>query len=292
MTSYGRAQASGRHYRVTVEIRTLNGRYLDIVVRIPKNYLELEDFTRKYVSRRIKRGRVEVFIQIEPLLIEAKAPRINIPLARYYWKQLRDLQAALPALDPPRLSDLLKLPNLFETDNTSDDLELLRETLDRALREAMDTVMSMRRTEGLSLSDDFKKRITHLRSELDAIKEQKPLMLEAYQERLHSRIQELLGSMGQIELDSNRLFQEVALFAERSDITEETVRTESHLQQMERLLESQQVVEGRQLDFLTQELQREINTIGAKANDLQIARIVVGMKAEIGKLREQVQNIE
>lgn len=292
MTAYGRGQVEQSGYRISVDLRAVNGRYLDIIVRLPKHYLELEDRTRKEISRHTRRGRVEVSGQIEPLSVPDRAPRINLSLARFYWRQLQELRLAIPTLDAPNLAHLLQLPNLFETKETGLDLDLLQDLFDQALGIALDGFNNMRRIEGEALTRDIRERIETLRSDLGQIHEAKAQMLPAYQQRLRNRIQELLAQPGDLQLDQNRLLQELALFAERSDINEEVVRIDSHLEQLTGLLDATEPAEGRQLDFLTQELLREVNTIGSKANDLNISRTVVRMKSEIGKLKEQVQNVE
>lgn len=300
MTAYGSSQVEQAGYRIGVEIRAVNSRYLDLVLRFPKNCLELEDQTRKRVSRLVRRGRVEVQVQFEPLRVQDRAPRINLALARCYWQQLRELERSLPGLDRPGLTHLLQMPNLFEaaTDAASavaadaSTGEALPELFDQALSEAIDRFSAVRRLEGEALSRDLGERIAALRSDLDQVREARALMLPAYQERLRTRVRELLSQAGDLQVDQNRLLQELAFFAERSDINEEVVRIESHLEQLAGLLAAADSAEGRQLDFLAQELHREVNTIGAKANDLTIAQTVVRMKSEIGKLKEQIQNVE
>lgn len=302
MTAYGSSQVEQAGYRIGIEIRAVNSRYLDLVLRFPKNCLELEDQTRKRVNRLVRRGRVEVQVQLEPLRTQDRAPRINLALARCYWQQLQELERSLPGLDHPGLTHLLQLPNLFEaaTDavSTTTDSggatagEGLAELFELALTEAIDRFNAVRRLEGEALSRDLEERIAALRSDLGQVREARALMLPAYQERLRARVQELLSQAGDLQVDQNRLLQELAFFAERSDINEEIVRIESHLQQLAGLLAGAEPAEGRQLDFLTQELHREVNTIGSKANDLTIAQTVVRMKSEIGKLKEQIQNVE
>lgn len=289
MTAFGRTQKEAGGYSITVEIRTLNGRYLDIVLRLPKNYLELEEPLRKQISQAARRGRIEVFVQIESTEIEQKAPRLDIPLARYYWGQLQELQRELPGIDPPKLKHLLSIPYIFESRKVEGDREALRSILSEAVAETLKQVHDMRCREGEALLQDCLDRLKSLRQDLSIIDSRKDLILEDYQQRLRDRIQELLG---EVQVDENRILQEAACSAERADINEEIVRLNSHFQQMEAMLTAPREADGRKLDFLTQELHREVNTIGSKTGDLEALQAVVRMKSEIGKLKEQVQNIE
>jgi uncharacterized protein (TIGR00255 family) len=289
MTAFGRSQKEDSRYRITMELRTLNGRNLDVVLRLPKNYLEFEEPLRKQIVGQLKRGRVEAFIQIESILVERKAARINQTLARHYWEQLRILQEELPGAPPPELDCLLRFPDIFETVESDDDRSMLEELLTATLNEALLQLNKMRTEEGDALFQDLSPRLTLLQQEITRIEHCKGKVLEDYHQRLQERVQELLGG---VQVDGDRLLQEIALFAERSDITEEIVRTRSHLEQMQGLLTGSEPAVGRELDFLSQELHREINTIGSKANDLEIAQAVVRMKCENAKLREQIQNIE
>lgn len=291
MTAFGRVQKEESGYCVTVEVKTINSRNLDLVLRFPKNYMDLEQSARKQVARFIRRGRVEVYAQIETILTAQNIPRINRLLAYAYWEQLQDLHRCLPGSDPPVLEHLLKFPNLFEPEEEPEDREVVDRLLTSSLEEVLRQVQEMRAQEGNFLLEDCLERLATLREELSLIETRKDLVLEEYEQRLHKRIQELLKDKD-MELDENRFLQEVAFLAERSDITEEIVRLQSHLDQIRTSLSDGEAVEGRKLDFLIQELHREVNTIGSKACDLDIAQSVVKMKSEIGKLREQIQNIE
>lgn len=289
MTAFARAKIEDSGYAVTVEIRTLNSRNLDIVPRLNKNYSELEEIIRKKITQLFRRGRVEVFVQIDPVAAELRAPQLNLELARSYWSQLQDLHAALPSSDPPRLQDLLSIPYLFEGNKEITDREVLENLLTTTLEDAARLVAEMRRKEGESLQRDCLERLAALHGELSAVEERKPQVFGEYQKRLRDRIKELIGD---VDLDENRFLQEVAYLAERSDINEEIVRLKSHLEQFEELLLGPAPADGRRLDFLSQELHREVNTIGSKTGNLEIIQNIVRMKSEIGKLREQVQNVE
>lgn len=289
MTAFGRTQKETSGYSITIEVRTLNSRGLDIVLRMPKNYLEFEDACRKLVTQVLRRGRVEVFVQVESTSPELKAPRLNLFLARHYWEQLMELHRSLPASEPPGLEGLLRIPYLFETREDIPDRDLIRELLTGSLGEVLEQVRSMRLVEGESLRKDCLERLDVLGRDLALIEERKDLVILEYQQKIRDRIQELLAGT---EIDENRLLQEVAYIAERADINEEIVRLKSHFDQLRELLAEQAPSDGRRLDFLAQELHREVNTIGCKTGDLETVQAVVRMKTEIGKMKEQVQNIE
>lgn len=289
MTAFGRSQREDLGYAVVVEIRTLNSKNLDTVLRLPKNFLEFEDPLRKLIAGRLKRGRVEVYVQIEATRAELKAARLNMELAAFYWGQLRELQEKLEGADPPTLAHLLRIPQIFEPQEMTADHDLLRDVVVAAAEEALEAVQDMRRREGRALFEDCMKGLANLRGDLATILERKDAAVADYQKRLRDRVQELLG---ETPLDENRFVQEVATMAERMDIHEETVRLRSHFDQLETLLSGPQAAEGRKLDFLAQELLRETNTIGSKTGDLETLQTVVRMKNEIAKLKEQIQNVE
>lgn len=289
MTAFGRSQIEDAGFSIIIEIRTLNSRGLDMALRLPKNFVEFEDDCRKLVSQNIRRGRVEVNVQVVTKAVETRIPQLNPEYARFYWEQLEALHRQLPQTGPPTLDHLLRIPYLFESSETLIDRETFKALLSEALREALQQVRQMKAQEGAALQEDCLNRIATLRSELGVIEGQLETILTDYHERLRQRVQELLGDT---QLDENRLLQEVALLADRSNINEEIVRLHSHLEQMESLLRDAGQADGRRLDFLTQEMHREVNTLGSKTGDLGTIRTVIGMKTEIGKLKEQVQNVE
>jgi uncharacterized protein (TIGR00255 family) len=289
MTGYARSQIEDRGYRITVELRSVNSRNLDVVLRFPKNYLELEDPARKQIARRLLRGRVEAFIQIEPALAEKKAARINFAVAKHYWEQLLELRRQLAVAEAPGFEHLLRCPDLYETPEEDTDRAVIEEILTATMADALANLGRMKMEEGRALLQDLLPRLQVLEVELDGVAEHKHLVVSDYRQRIQERLQDLLGN---VALDEARLLQEIAILAERSDITEEIVRTRSHIEQLRALLTGSEAAVGRKLDFLVQELHREVNTIGSKASDLKIAQAVVTMKNEIAKLREQVQNIE
>jgi uncharacterized protein (TIGR00255 family) len=289
MTAFGRSQTEELGFSITVEIRALNSRNLDIVVRLPKNYAEFEDHCRKAIAQSVRRGRLEVAVQIDTKAVQGKTPQLNLNLARSYWEQLQELHRRLPQTVPPTLDQLLSIPYIFEPYETAVDRDSLKMVLIEAVLGALHQVQQMRIQEGGALLDDCLRRIATLRCELSYIEDQKDKILMDYQQRLRDRVQELIEDA---LVDESRLLQEVALIAERSDINEEMVRLRSHLDQMQTLLDQEAAADGRMLDFLAQEMHREVNTLGSKTGDLGTIRSVIAMKTEIGKLKEQLQNVE
>ncbi|MFZ2448602.1 MAG: YicC/YloC family endoribonuclease [Syntrophobacteraceae bacterium] len=289
MTGFGRSRKEGAGYSVSVEMRALNGRQLDISVRLPKNFFEFEDLCRKTISEKFRRGRIDTSIQIETTDIRRKAPRISLELARYYWTQLEEVHLQIGKTEAPKLDHLLRIPHIYETPEAVIDSEALQGLVSEAVAEALDQVRRMRALEGESLLKDLLARIAALRSDLAVVRERAGLVRQDYKTKLEERLKQLLGGT---EPDENRLLQEIAFLVDRSDINEEIVRLGSHLDQIEDLLPGPKAADGRRLDFIIQELHREANTIGSKTTDLDTVRAVVRMKTEIGKLKEQAQNIE
>ena len=289
MTGFGRSRKEGAGYTISVEMRALNARQLDISVRIPKNFLEFEDLCRKLIAKRIRRGRIDAFIQIESTDVRQKAPHISLELAQYYWSQLQEIHREIVPSEEPSLDHLLRVPHIYEMPEAVIDSEAIRELVSSAMSEALGQVLRMRALEGESLLRDFMDRLAVLRDDLSVVVSRREAVIEEYRTRLQERMKQLLGGM---EPDENRLLQEIAFIIDRADINEETVRLASHLGQVEAALTSEKPADGRRLDFLIQELHREASTIGSKTTDLDTVQVVVRMKTEIGKLKEQAQNIE
>lgn len=289
MTGFGRSRKEDAGYSVSVEMRTLNAKQLDISVRLPKNFIEFEDLCRKIISEKIRRGRIDTFVTIESTDIRQKAPQISLDLARFYWNQLQELHLEIQQIQKPTLDNLLQIPHIYETPEAVIDTEAVQALLSSAVTEALDQVRRMRTLEGESLLQDFENRIAALKSDLSIVEQRAGTVVQDYKGKLEERIKQLLGGT---EPDENRLLQEVAFLVDRADINEEIVRLGSHLDQIRSLLGGSKPADGRRLDFLIQELHREANTIGSKTTDLETVQAVVRMKTEIGKLKEQAQNIE
>ena len=289
MTAFGSADFQQEDTRYVAEVRSLNHRHRDIIVRLPRNYQPLEEDLRAVVSSRIRRGRVEVSFQIET---SCETPpyelQLNLHLADAYLKVFHQLAAHAGLDQEMRLESLLQMKDVILVKPENDPLEKRREGLHEALDRALVSLDAMRVKEGKAILDDFIKRLDRLETCVDTVHKRAPELTQESQKRLTEKVGNLLDG---VEVDPARLAQEVAFLAEKSDITEETVRTRSHLKQFRDYLSLDDAI-GRRLDFLIQEIHREVNTLGVKASDTAISQMVVEMKAELEKLREQVQNVE
>ena len=288
MTGFGRGEAQDTVKKFTVEMKSVNHRFSEIVIRMPKFYSPLEDRIRKVIQQEVARGRVDVFVSYEQIGTKKKQIQVDKELAMAYSNALRELEGALGQSGNIDLKDIAAFPDVLKVEETEDDLDQIWNTLKVAVEQAAGQLAEMRQVEGDKLKKDFLHRVDLIGQINEDIKARSPKVVDEYRERLQSRIKDLLGDM---QLDESRLANEVAFFADRCSITEENVRLKSHLDQIKESLESNEAV-GRKLDFLVQELYREINTIGSKANDLEIGALVITVKSEVEKIREQVQNIE
>ena len=287
MTGFGRGEAGAKGMRYSIELSSVNRKQADVVTNFPREWAELELRARKLVGQRIARGRVNLRLQFEPEP-GAEAPRelqVNRELARDYLKALADLQQDPEGIGP---GDLLRAPGVFEVSELAVPAEAAWAGIAPALENALVALLAMREREGAHLLEDIQGRLAALRSAAARIAKHAPAVPEIQRNHLRSRIEEAGLTL---DLDDERLLKEVALFAERCDVTEELTRIDSHLLQADRYLASDDPA-GRELDFLAQELFREFNTIGSKANHAEISQQVVIGKAEVEKIREQVQNVE
>ncbi|WP_407307537.1 YicC/YloC family endoribonuclease [Desulfosporosinus sp. SB140] len=288
MTGFGRGEASGYGYQFTVELKAVNHRFFEVVVRLPRNFIGFEERVRKILQEKFQRGRLEVHINIVESEGKMRLAKVDKELALSYDKALKDLASALHTAYDTDIYRLVALPEVISVQEPEIELDTLWNVCAEALLKAADGFGQMRRIEGEKLTIDLLRRLDLLAEHLRVISERAPHVVKDYQERLQERIQTLLGG---VELDPVRLANEVAYFADRASITEELVRFDSHLAQSREGLRSNNSV-GRKLDFLVQEMNREINTIGSKANDLSIGKQVVSVKSELEKVREQIQNLE
>lgn len=289
MTAFGRGEYQQGDTRYFAEIRSLNNRHRDIILRIPKNHQPLEEGLRSIISSRIRRGRIEVSFQIERGHQEAPYElELNLPLADSYLRVFKQLSAHSGLDREIRLESLLQMKDVILIKPEAGDMEEIKKGLYEVLNISLDALDEMRIKEGNAIEKDFIKRLNRLGNYIDNAHKRAPELIEEYRNRLTDRINLMLK---EVVADPARLAQEVAFFAERSDITEEIVRTRSHLKQFREYLSLDNAV-GRRLDFLIQEINREVNTLGVKASDTVISKIAVEMKAELEKLREQVQNVE
>jgi len=289
MTGFGRGEASGHGYHFTVELKAVNHRFFEVSVRMPRNLNVLEERIRKILQGKIQRGRIDVFINVKENEEKKRLAKLDKDLALSYDKTLKELAIALKTPYETDIYRLAALPEVFSVEDPETDFELLWEPLSRAVTDALHGFVQMRQVEGERLAEDLLNRLHTIMEAKDEIAGYSETVVADYQSRLQERIQVLLGDNA--ILDEARLANEVAFFADRVSITEELVRLQSHSDQCQEALKSTEAV-GRKLDFLVQEMNREINTIGSKANNLNISQLVVQMKSELEKIREQVQNLE
>ncbi len=287
MTGFGQAEKHVHGYTLSVEIRSVNHRNFSLSTRLPRALSAFEDSIRKRLQSRIERGRIDLSVALKMPPESPKNMSLNREVAARYYEMLRDLKKEfdLPGeIDLPLMSQFREIITVTEPEEPTVDLEpLLNKTLDQAAA----TLSKMRKAEGKALFSDLSGRIKLITAQLDVVKAQEKEVIQSRQAQLQSRVSELTSGM---EMDPLRLAQEVAIFAERSDISEERTRLKIHLDEFKKMLKKGGVI-GRSLDFLLQEMFREVNTLSAKSGNQTIARSVVSMKSELEKMREQVQNI-
>lgn len=295
MTSFGRGVAVGVNYKLTVELKSVNNRYLEVVAHTPRLLLFLEPLIKTQVAQAAARGKVDVFVQLENIGEQTPKLRVDKALAAAYLQAAKELAASLkmPLNVKLTMRNLVAMPGLITLapaeEATDAQQAELTEVLSRALSEALVAFVSMRELEGGRLQVDLLTRAKQVSGMVAKIEQLAEQVVADYQNKLLARIGELLPA--NIALDEARLVNEVAYFADRACINEELVRLQSHLLQLEELLQKEEPV-GRKLDFLLQEINREVNTIGSKANYLAINQLVIEAKSELEKIREQVQNLE
>ncbi|MEJ8544482.1 YicC/YloC family endoribonuclease [Brevibacillus borstelensis] len=291
MTGYGRKETMYGAFRLSVEMRAVNHRFAEIIVRLPKAYGVLEEPVRKLVAEYIRRGRVEVTVSIDEAASGEAEFQINWNAAEQYVRALREMNDRFSLDAPLAAKDLLLLPTVLSGKETEAvKPEEFCEPLLEVTREAAEDLLSMRQKEGQKLEEDISRRLGDIVSWTREIAQSAPVVVEEYRARLNQRVSEWIQGTP-FEADMQRLAQEVVFFADRSDISEEITRLESHCAQFSGLLAQSDAI-GRKLDFLLQEMNREANTIAAKANNLSIQRSAIEIKTELEKMKEQIQNIE
>ena len=288
MTGYGRAREMRNGRDITVEVRSVNNRYLDCTVKMPRAYIFAEDRMKARVQQAISRGKVDVFVTIDASAADETVVAVNEPLARGYYEALTRLKTmfSLPGEVTPEV--LAKFPDVLAVTKAEEDVEAIAADICAVLDDALAAYNAMRAVEGEKLAADVAGRITTIEAVVGKVEERSPQTVAAYRQRLEAKMQEVLQST---TIDESRILTEAAIFADKIAVDEETVRLRSHIAQLRAMLASDEPV-GRKLDFLIQEVNRECNTIGSKCSDLTIAQDVVNMKAEVEKIREQVQNME
>jgi len=288
MTGYGRGEWQGEGRRVEVEVKSFNHRYLDISLRLPRRLASLESQVRNFIKQRLSRGRVEFFVQVDNSSLPEQKLELDVALAKDLHFALQSLKEVLGIPGEIRIETMANFKDIFGHKEVEIDLEKEWTFLQGALEGALNGLEKMRSQEGLTLREDFLCRMQAIEEMIGTIEEKAPGVLRASHDRLAERVRELSGALS---IDEGRLAQEVAYLAERSDITEELVRIRSHLNQFREMLDRPEPM-GRKLEFLLQEINREANTIGSKASDAGMAQVIVGVKSELEKMREQVQNVE
>ena len=289
MTGYGRAFVEIDGRQMTVEVKSVNHRFLDIAFRMPRNLMFLEDAARKAISAKLARGHVDVFVTYRNLRTDARKIEVDEALFEAYVHALTQLNevSAFNLKDDRTLMNIARMPDVLSLTEAEEDQEAVIALLNAAMDEALDQLIAMRRREGEAMKADLSGRVDAIKRMTDAVQARYPETVAAYTQRLKAAVSELVGG----NVDENRLLMEVALMADRSAIDEEIVRLNSHVQQLRELFESPEPI-GRRIDFIVQELNREVNTISSKSQDIPITQLTVDLKAEIEKLREQLQNIE
>ena len=281
--------ANGRE--IIVEIRSVNHRYYEFTSRTPRAYGYLDEKLKSFLKSGISRGKVEASVSIYNQEGTDAEIELNKPVAMGYLNALRNAADDLDLDDDLVLSNIIRLPDVFTVVKKTEDEEVIWNEVKAVAQVALDRFVSMRVTEGEKMYDDISGRLDYIEKTVGEIEEHQPSVSQAYSERLYAKIMETLGEAELDNIDKQRVLTEVAVFADKVAIDEETVRLRSHIAQFRDLINSEEPV-GRKLDFLVQEVNREVNTIGSKANDLTITKKVVDLKAEIEKIREQIQNIE
>ena len=290
MTGYGRARETRNGRDITVEVRSVNNRYLDCAVKMPRAYIFAEDAVKSLVQKHVSRGKVDVFVSIDSLGAEETVVAVNDALAKSYIDALRHLSQLGGGMvkEDYYVTDLARLPDVLTVTKADEDLTVVSADICAVLEEALRAHAAMRETEGKKLTEDIRRRVDTIAALTRLVEERSPQTVAEYRQKLLDRMREVLQCTA---ADEGRILTEAAIFADKVAVDEETVRLHSHLSQLREMLESSVPI-GRKMDFLIQEVNREANTVGSKCSDIQIARDVVDMKAEIEKIREQVQNIE
>ncbi|CAN5680564.1 YicC family protein [soil metagenome] len=289
MTGFGRGAVTEENFAVSVEIKTVNNRYLDLNLRLANELQSLEANLKHLIQNRLSRGRIDVFINFEQT--NDVVYELNRPLIAGYLSALKQMQEEFSLTGEPDMNYIARLPNALQT--KAEDLSVdFIEGIEKACSIALDELEKMREIEGQSLADELNFRLTEIENQLPKIEAESENVADEYRQRLTKRIEKLLSkSESEIEIDAARLAQEVAYLADRSDISEEITRLKSHIEQFRAIMNEEKEV-GKRLDFLTQELNREANTIASKTNNLIVKESALLIKSEIEKIREQVQNVE
>lgn len=288
MTGFGRAKYSENGLNITVEFKSVNHRYFEFSSRLPKGYMFLDEKLKSFCQQNISRGKVEAAVIIEDNSEGAASVELNTAYAGAYLAAVKDMSRRYGIKNDVKMSSLVANPELFTVKKQTLSEETVTAAVLKTAEEAMQSFISMREAEGKRLKNDVKSRTDFILEKVAFVEDRSPETVKAYREKLEQKIKELIGD---VQVDEQRLLTETAIFADKVAVAEETVRLKSHIKQFCSLLDSDEPI-GRKLDFIVQEMNREANTIGSKAQDIEIAHTVVDIKSEIEKIREQIQNIE
>ena len=289
MTGFGRGEYKNDNYHFTVECRTINHKYADINIRLPRKISFLEDKIRSVVKDYVKRGRVDLYIKLDLIGSEDVNLKFDEKLATQYVNILKNIKSTFELQDDITVMNIAKFPDVIKSEEKEEDEDLLWSMLKEALQDALLRLKDMRSEEGIKLANDIDMRCDLLNNYIEEIEKYSYNVVNDYKERLKNRITEILDNPSLV--DEIRLAQEVAIYADKCSITEEIVRFRSHINQLKNAIHKNESI-GRKIDFLIQEMNRETNTIGSKSYDLNITNLVVEIKSELEKIREQIQNIE
>lgn len=288
MTGYGRYETVAEGKKILVEIKSVNHRFSDYNIKVPRNLGFLEDKVRKYASQYITRGKVDIFVSVESYEEADKDIVLNEELAKNYIDVLHELCEKFNLKDDISVSNVARYTEIFKTERREEDEDKIWSLTESVLDKALTAFTDMRAREGERIGKDLRARVDYMKTLAEKVDEYSPKTVADYREKLYAKIKEVVADR---DIDESRILTEVAIFADKVAVNEETVRLGSHFEEFYQILDSGEPA-GRKLDFLIQEINREVNTIGSKAQDIEIAKIVVELKGEIEKLREQVQNIE
>lgn len=288
MTGYGRNEGAVNGHNVLIEIKSVNHRYFEFSSRVTRGYAFLDEKLKSYLQGKISRGKVDVFVSVETLEDTGAQVSINHALAGGYVDALHELAQKYQLRDDISVSTVSRYSDIFTVHKTPEDEDLIWQAVRQVADKAVEGFLTMRENEGARLRDDILQRAAKIIDLVEKVEERSPQTVLEYQQKLQTRLSEMLADSS---IDQQRLLTEAAIFADKIAVAEETVRLRSHFEQMKKMIASEEAI-GRKLDFLVQEMNREANTIGSKASDSQIAYLVVDIKAEIEKIREQIQNIE
>ena len=288
MTGYGRAKIENDTREYIVEVKSVNHKYLDINIKLPKTLFCIEDKIRKVISNKISRGKIDVFVTYINYGIEGKTILINKDITKMYIKEIEEIETENNIASGIRATEISKFPEVLNVIVDEEDEEKIWLELNKCLEKALDNFIEMRTTEGEKIKEDLKQRLDEIDENINEIFKNSTGLVEEYVVKLEERIKELLKTE---EIDKTRIAQEVVIYADKCSVQEEVTRLKSHIGQFRNLINTDQAV-GKKLDFLIQEMNRETNTIGSKANNLEITNNVIDIKTELENIREQIQNIE